>query len=109
MHFLQDLAYTFCEIHRSWLQMEHQERFNWIVLKILAGELMGLITNGDCEYHFAHNKYDIVPTSQESIKVINLLSWTLVLTQNTFQEKKTTNPTSLRCDNYFYDNTITVP
>lgn len=47
-------------------------------------------------------------TSQKSIKVSNQLSWTLVLTQNTFQEKKTTKPTSLRCDNYFYDNTFTV-
>jgi len=69
---------------------------------------MGLITNGDCECRFAHNKCGIVPTSQESIKVSNQLSWTLVLTQNTFQGKKTTKPTSLRCDIYFYDNTFTV-
>lgn len=86
-HFPQDLAYIFCEIYRSWLQREHEERFNWIILKIRAGELMGLITNGDCECRFAHNKCDIVPTSQESIKVSNQFSWTLVLTQNVFQEK----------------------
>ena len=108
MHFLQDLAYIFCEIHRSWLQRKHEERFNWTILKIRAGELMVLITNGDCECRFAHNKCDIVPTSQESIEVSNQLSWMLVLTQNAFQEKKTTKPTSLRCDNYFYNNAFTV-
>lgn len=108
MHFLQDLAYIFCHIYRSWLQREREERFNWITLKICAGELMDLITTGDCESCFAFNKCDIVPTSQESIKVSNQLSWMLILTQNTFQEKKTTKPTSLRCDNYFYDNTFTV-
>lgn len=48
---------------------------------------MGLITNGDRECRFAHNKCDIVPTSQESIRVSNQFSWMLVLTQNIFQEK----------------------
>lgn len=56
--------------------------------KLCARELMNLVTNGDCECCCAHNKCDIVPTFQEPIKVSNQLSWTLVLTQNTFQEKK---------------------
>lgn len=75
-------------------------------------KVVGLwVANGNWEWHFAHNKCDIVPTSQKATKVSNQLSWMLAPTRNTFQKKKakTTNPTSLWCDNHFYDSIFTVP
>lgn len=75
-------------------------------------KVVGLwVANGNWEWYFAHNKCDIVPTSQKATKVSNQLSWMLALTRNTFQMKKakTTKPTSLWCDNHFYDSIFTVP
>lgn len=107
MYFPQNVVYIFCETCKSWPQREHEERFSWIIPKTHAGGLMGFITNGDGERRFAHNRCDTVPASQESIKVINRVSWILVLTQTISRRKKITKPTSLQCDHSFYNNAFT--